>query len=229
MSDSQKSVPALLHVLWEEGFFTEAKELAEISGGLAAKGYHLTNSSLGVALIRAVKIGGFLIRLKQNGKWKYAQKHPLASAPGRRMELFDRYDFHPRIKEVAFSQFENNDFKGAILNAFIEVVDQVKNKAGRPKDKNGKDIDGDDLMNKLFSCDGSRPPKIKFNSLRDGLDRAEQRGLMYLFKGIVGIRDRKAHLNFIQNDPLKTIEYLSLASLLLRLLEENTPKRKHKK
>lgn len=229
MSNNQKSVPELLRALWEEGFFTEAKELAEISGGLATKGYHLRDSSLGVALIRAVKAGSFLIRVKQAGKWKYIQKHPIASAPGKRMELFDRYDFHPRIKEVAFSQFENNDFKGAILNAFIEVVDQVKTKTSRPKDKNGRDLDGDDLMNKIFGCDGDKIPKIKFNSLRDGLDRAEQRGLMYLFKGVVGVRDRKAHLNFVQNDPLKTIEYLSLASLLLRLLEENIPTSKGRK
>lgn len=222
MSKNTKSIPELLRDLWEEGFFNDAKELSEISGGLAAKGYHLRGSSLGVALIRAVKVGGFLIRVRESNKWKYIQKHPIASAPGKRTELFSRYDFHPRIKEVAFPQFENNDFKGAILNAFIEVVDQVKIKTGRPKDKNGKDLDGDDLMNKTFGCNGDQIPKIKFNSLTDGLDRAEQRGLMYLFKGIVGVRDRKAHLNFVQNDPLKTIEYLSLASLLLRLLDENS-------
>ena len=44
---------------------------------------------------------------------------------------------------------------------------------------------------------------------------------MYLYKGIVGIRDKKAHLNFVQNDPIKTLEFLSFASLLLRLLDEN--------
>ncbi|MBP6060547.1 MAG: TIGR02391 family protein [Candidatus Pacebacteria bacterium] len=221
MNKNTKSVPELLRTLWEEGFFKDAKEISEISGGLAAKGYHLQDSSLGTALMRAVKTGSFLIRVKETGKWKYIQKHPIESASGQRTELFNRYDFHPRIKEVAFSQFENNDFKGAILNAFIEVVDQVKTKTGRPKDKNGKDLDGDDLMNKIFGCDGEQEPKIKFNSLSDGLDKAEQRGLMYLFKGVVGVRDRKAHINFIQNDPLKTIEYLSLASLLLRLLDEH--------
>lgn len=222
MSNNPHSVPDLLQTLWGEGFFENAKELSEISGGLAAKGYHLRVSNLAVALMRAVRTGGFLMRVKESGKWKYIQKHPISSASGKRTELFSRYDFHPRIREVAFSQFENNDFKGAILNAFIEVVDQVKIKTGHPKDKNGKDLDGDDLMNKIFGCDGDQIPKIKFNVLADGLDRAEQRGLMYLFKGVVGVRDRKAHLNFIQNDPLKTIEYLSLASLLLRLLDENS-------
>lgn len=53
--------------------------------------------------------------------------------------------------------------------------------------------------------------------------------MMNLFKGIVGIRDKKAHLNYIQQDPLKTLEYLFLASLLMRLLDEHTPSRKPKK
>jgi uncharacterized protein (TIGR02391 family) len=126
------------------------------------------------------------------------------------------------------TQFENNDFKGAIQNALVEVIDQVKIKAGHPKNKNGRDLDGDDLMNHVFGCD-NQEPKIKFNALRNSLDKAEQRGLMNLFKGIVGVRDKKAHLNFIQQDPLKTIEYLSLASLLMRLLDEFVPARKRKR
>jgi Protein of unknown function (Hypoth_ymh) len=233
MKKNQQSTPELLRNLWGDGFFVENKSLTEISNALVAKGYHLRDSSLGAALIRAVKVDDLLIRAKdkESGKWKYVQKRPVTPAIRKRAEVFGRHELHPRIKEVAFSQFENNDFKGAILNSFIEVVDQVKNKTGRPKDKNGKDLDGDDLMNKTFGCDGGQVPQIRFNPLNDGLDRAEQRGLMYLFKGVVGVRDRKAHLNFVQNDPLKTIEYLSLASLLLRLLDENAilPETKAKK
>lgn len=222
------SLPDLLKNLWEEGFFTEAREMSEISAGFAAKGYHFKSSHLSVALMRSVRPGGFLSRVKNSGKWKYIQKHPITSAPGKRTELFARYDLHPKIKEVAFSQFENKDFKGAIQNALVEVIDQVKIKTNHPKNPNGRELDGDDLMNHVFGCD-NQIPKIKFNSLQNGLDKAEQRGLMNLFKGIVGVRDRKAHLNFIQSDPLKTIEYLSLASLLMRLLDENGPRRKGKK
>jgi uncharacterized protein (TIGR02391 family) len=135
-------------------------------------------------------------------------------------ELFKKYDLHPQIKNVSFRQFEDGYFKEAIQNALVEVIDQVKIKASHPKNKNGRELDGDDLMNQVFGCE-NQEPQIKFNNLKSSLDKAEQRGLMNLFKGIVGIRDRKAHLNFVQNDPLKTIEYLSLASLLMRLLDEN--------
>ena len=225
---NNNSIPELLRNLWREGFFVQSKELSEISGGLAANGHNFPVASLGVALMRSVRPGGFLSRVKAAGKWKYIQKHPITSVPGQRTELFARYDFHSRIKEVAFQQFENNDFKGAIQNALVEVIDQVKILTGHPKNANGRELDGDDLMNHVFGCDNQRP-KIKFNPLKTSLDKAEQRGLMNLFKGIVGVRDRKAHLNFLQRDPMKTIEYLSLASLLMRLLEENTLTRKRKK
>lgn len=218
------SLPSLLKTLWQEGFFSTSRELSEISGGFAAKGYHFKSSTLSVALMRAVKNSNFLIRVKESGKWKYIQKHPITSMPGQRTELFIRYDFHPLVKKVAFDQFEDGYFKEAIQNALVEVINQVKIKAGHPKNRNGKEFDGDDLMNHIFGCD-NQTPKIKFNDLQTSLDKAEQRGLMNLFKGVVGVRDKKAHFNFIQSDPLKTIEYLSLASLLMRLLDEHATRR----
>ncbi len=136
-----------------------------------------------------------------------------------RVELFEKYDFHPTIKAVSFDQFQKGFYKDAILNAFIEVINHVKVKAGHPKDANGRDLDGDSLMGHVFGCDG-REPILKLNDLASTLDSAEQRGFMNLYKGICGLRDKKAHLNFLQNDPLKTVEYLSLASLLCRLVDE---------
>jgi hypothetical protein len=41
-----------------------------------------------------------------------------------------------------------------------------------------------------------------------------------LFKGIVGIRNKKAHTNVILDNPVRATEYLSLASLLMRLLDQ---------
>ena len=139
-------------------------------------------------------------------------------------ELFGKYDLHPKIKEVSEKLFRDGYFKFAIQSSFVEVIDHVKEKSGRPTkivNSRRKELDGDELMQKVFGCDGDQTPIIKFNDLSTNLQKAEQRGLMYLYKGIVGVRDKKAHLNFIQKDPLKTIEYLSLASLLMRLLDEN--------
>ncbi len=60
----------------------------------------------------------------------------------------------------------------------------------------------------------------KFFNLQTQEEKGEQKGIMFLFKGIVGIRNRKAHENVILDDPYKAIEYLALASLLMRLLDE---------
>lgn len=132
-----------------------------------------------------------------------------------------KYDLHPQIKEVSSKLFADGHYKESIQAALVEVITRVKEVAGHPKDNSGRDLDGDTLMNRAFGCDGENIPLIKLNELIDSFDKAEQRGFMNLFKGIVGIRDKKAHLNFIQNDPFRTIEYLSMASLMMRLLENN--------
>lgn len=133
--------------------------------------------------------------------------------------IMANYDFHPRIHKVSYKLLADGHFKEAIQTALVEVINRVKEVAGQPHNRNGDALDGDDLMNKAFGCD-NRNPLIKLNKLSDSFDKDEQRGFMYLFKGIVGIRNKKAHLNFIQNDSLKAIEYLSFASLLMRLLDD---------
>ena len=218
---STYSLPKLIELLWKDNFFSESKEISEILTGISTKGFHFSIPSLRIALTRLVKQKGFLSRAQYSGKMEYIQRYPPTPVSDLNAYSFEQYNFHHRIKEVAFKQFRDGYFKEAIQNSFVEVVDQVKIKTGHPKKINGHELDGDDLMNHVFGCD-NQIPLIKFNSLETSLDKAEQRGIMNLFKGIVGIRDKKAHLNFIQNDRLKTIEYLSLASLLLRLLEEHT-------
>jgi len=66
---------------------------------------------------------------------------------------------------------------------------------------------------------------IQFNSLQTESERDEQKGLMFLYKGIVGLRNSKAHSNRLFNDPSRAHEYLALASLLMRLLEIATVNR----
>jgi uncharacterized protein (TIGR02391 family) len=73
-------------------------------------------------------------------------------------------------------------------------------------------------MNHAFGCDG-RLPIVAFNSSTTDSERDEQKGIMYLFKGIVGLRNAKAHSNVLFEDPSRAHEYLALASLLMRLLE----------
>ncbi len=128
----------------------------------------------------------------------------------------DTYDFHQEIKAVALKLYEDKHYSQAVEEAFKRVIQEVK---GIYKKKTGQVLDGDKLMNKAFGCE-NQTPVIAFNQLQSREDRDEQQGMMYLYKGIVGIRNKKAHANVIQNDPVRATEYLSLASLLMRLLDQ---------
>lgn len=127
------------------------------------------------------------------------------------------YDLNPRIKTVSAKLFTDGHYKDAILKAYIEVIDRVKTVAGTPK-INGKELDGDNLMNHVFKPEN---PIIKLNELQTDANIDEQRGFMFLFKGICGLRNEKGHKNSVQDDPKRTIEHLALASLLIGLLEDN--------
>jgi uncharacterized protein (TIGR02391 family) len=121
------------------------------------------------------------------------------------------YQFHPEIERVSGDLFRDGHYKQAALEAYIRVIDDVKHRSGLA-------LDGDTLMNQTFGCT-NRTPVLRFNSLSTDAERDEQNGLMLVFKGIVGLRNSKAHSNRLFNDPMRAHEYLAMASLLMRLLE----------
>lgn len=129
--------------------------------------------------------------------------------------IHQNYELHPEITSVSRELFDNEHYPQAVEAAFKKVITVVKGLL--TPDERGKK-DGDALMNLAFGAE-SQPPLIKFNSLTNLPELDEQRGIMYLFKGMVAIRNRKAH-DFVQlSDSARAFEYLALASLLLRLLE----------
>lgn len=123
----------------------------------------------------------------------------------------DQYQFHPEIERVSGELFRDGHYKQAALEAYIRVIDEVKRRSGLA-------LDGDSLMNQAFGC-ANRVPILRFNSLATDPERDEQNGFMFIFKGIVGLRNSKAHSNRLFNDPMRAHEYLAMASLLMRLLE----------
>ena len=113
--------------------------------------------------------------------------------------------------------YRDGHYKQAALEAYIRVIEEVKAKSGL-------NLDGDSLMNRAFGCDNQKAV-IQFNDLQTDAERDEQKGFMFLFKGIVGLRNSKAHSNQLFNDPNRAHDYLALASLLMRLLEIATVNR----
>lgn len=119
---------------------------------------------------------------------------------------------HPLIKRVSRGLFEDDHYSQAIFEAYKAVVNEVKNVSAV------KNMDGKPLMEFVFSTNN---PIVKFNNLQTQSDQDEQVGLMLLFSGAtLGIRNPKAHDNIVQKDPIRTLEYLNFASLLLKRLGE---------
>lgn len=119
---------------------------------------------------------------------------------------------HPVVRKVCKDLFEDGHYSQAIFEAYKAVVNEVKKISGV------RNLDGKPLMERVFSVNN---PIIKFNKLQSQTDRDEQVGLILLFSGAaLGIRNPKAHDNIIQKDSLRTLEYLSFASLLLKKLDE---------
>jgi uncharacterized protein (TIGR02391 family) len=123
----------------------------------------------------------------------------------------DQYQFHPEIERVSGDLFRDGHFKQAAFEAYIRVIDEVRQRSELA-------LDGDNLMNQAFGCT-NRAPVLRFNSLATDPERDEQNGFMLIFKGIVGLRNSKAHSNRLFNDPMRAHEYLAMASVLMRLLE----------
>ncbi|SRR6266851_2822815 len=124
----------------------------------------------------------------------------------------DQYRFHSAIDTVSGNLLRDGHYKQAALEAFICVIQQVKTRSGRA------DLDGDNLMNQALGSE-NRTPILKFNPLQTDPERDEQKGIMFLFKGVVALRNAKSHSNTLFNSPQRAHEYLALASLLMRLLE----------
>jgi len=132
-------------------------------------------------------------------------------APPSSTTAADQYKFHSEIERVSGDLYRSGHYKSAALEAYIRVIEQVRRISKIPED-------GDSLMNKAFGCD-KQPPVIQFNNLLTEAEKDEQRGFLFLFKGIVGLRNSKAHSNALFDDPLRGHDYLALASVLMRVLE----------
>ena len=134
-------------------------------------------------------------------------------------------DIHKDIKKLCYARYSDGHYVDAVEAAFKEVIKRVKDYVNSKINGN---LDGDKAMNRAFGFE-NQEPLIKFNEVQSTEEKDEQRGIMHLFKGIVGIRNRKAHENIVIDDPNHALEYLALASLLMRLLDKYAKKLANKK
>ena len=132
-------------------------------------------------------------------------------APPSAITAPEQYQFHAEIERVSGTLYRDGHYREAALNAYIRVIEEVRKRSGL-------DEDGDRLMNRAFGCE-NQTPAIQFNSLQSEPERDEQKGFMYLYKGLVGLRNFKAHTTQFLDDPRRAHDYLAFASLLMRVVD----------
>jgi len=135
------------------------------------------------------------------------------------IQLFNAMQFHPKLVEASESLFVDTHYSEAIEKATKALIELVKQKTGYPKNKSrNREIDGKDLMSKVFN---EEKPMIALNNLKRDSDRDEQEGFRFLYMGtVVGIKNPKSHSLANLKDPYKSLEYLSLISLLMKRADE---------
>lgn len=119
---------------------------------------------------------------------------------------------HPEVIAAASDLFTDGHYSQAIFEAFKALE-------GRVRTQSGLDLSGRDLMAKAFGPSG--PINVAVEQGQSGKD--EQEGFRLIFMGLVqGIRNPKGHELIKQSDAQRALEYLAIASVLFRRLDDVT-------
>jgi uncharacterized protein (TIGR02391 family) len=125
---------------------------------------------------------------------------------------FETRDLHPDLPAVVRSLFDNGHYAQATLEAFKFLDEEVQRISGSSEYGTG-------LMMRVF---GGNSPTLKLNPGLSVSDQNEQEGFKFLFAGAMqGIRNPRGHTSGILDDPDICLDHLSLASMLLRRLDES--------
>jgi uncharacterized protein (TIGR02391 family) len=136
--------------------------------------------------------------------------------------VLNKLKLHPTIRKSSERLFKNGHYAEAIFEAYKALIILVKEKSGK------RTLSDRALMGVVFDVDYVREsltvtkcPILKLNEL-DSIEKLdEQKGFFYLFLGsLIGIRNPKAHASIVQKNPLRALEYLCLASLLAKRVDE---------
>jgi uncharacterized protein (TIGR02391 family) len=138
------------------------------------------------------------------------------SAPDKRVatpfEVRRVQRLHPLVQEAAADLLRDGHPGAAILEAYKAIELRVKELA-EDGDRSGRD-----LMAHAFRLTS---PAVALNRGESRSDRDEQEGFQHIFMGAMqGIRNPKAHDPFVPVDADRAFEYLALASLLMRRLDD---------
>ncbi len=197
-----------LEDLWKNGYFESVRSTGEIDKRLDSD-YKISATNLTATLKNCKKF----LRKMGYAKWRQLRPYEAKLLDSKKeADYFTVFGIHPRIRKASQKLFLDGHYPSAIFEAFKQVEIMVKEKAAI----RGKF--GTVLMQDVFSANN---PILRVNGNTTDSDEAEQKGFMMLFSGaVLGIRDPKAHSDMVQNDPIATMQYLSFASILCRMVDK---------
>jgi uncharacterized protein (TIGR02391 family) len=129
------------------------------------------------------------------------------------LNMFENVELHSRVAEVSGKLLRDGHYPQAIFEAFKALEEYVREKSGI------KDKIGVDLMSHVFSENRSI---LNIKCSRPETEKEEQQGFKFLFMGsMLGIRNPKGHYIIAQGDRSRTLQYLVLASLLFKTVDDS--------
>lgn len=138
-----------------------------------------------------------------------------AGASADRVALGYLPHLHPFIHEGCSRLFQDGHYVQAIEESAKAVLQYLR-------DKTGLALDGTALAETAFSL---KNPVLAFGDLSDESGKNEQLGFMELLKGLAkGVRNPLAHTHGRREEFQKAFEYLVMASLLCRRIDDAGPR-----
>ena len=137
-------------------------------------------------------------------------------APAEAVELeephpFETRNIHPDLPTKVRKLFDDGYWEQSVFEAFKFIEKEVKRISGVRRKT------GYQLMMDVFN---ENSPKVQLNGLATESQLDEQMGFKFIFAGAAtGIRNPRGHEADIGDTPDEALDYLALASLLLRRLD----------
>ncbi|MGD0349805.1 MAG: TIGR02391 family protein [Verrucomicrobiota bacterium] len=124
---------------------------------------------------------------------------------------FESRDVHPRLPQIVRDLFDDGHFAQATFEAFKYIDKEIQRLSGDSES-------GFKLMMKVLP---ETSPVIKLTKCSTTSEKDEQKGFQFLFAGsVLAIRNPRGHEYGIRDTPDTCLDHLSLASLLIRRLEQ---------
>lgn len=124
---------------------------------------------------------------------------------------FEQRDIHDSLPQIVRTLFDNGHYSQATFEAF-KYLDKLIQKITTSTESGFK------LMMQAFT---GTPPSVVLNANTATSEQDEQKGFQFVFAGaMLAIRNPRGHEYSINDSPDQCLDHLSLASLLIRRLEQ---------